>query len=171
MSKGIILCVDDDSTVLNALRTLLGKIFGADNIIEIAETGEEALEIAREYRDDGKAVNVIVSDYIMPVMRGDELLVRLHEASPDTVKIMLTGQSDLDGVKKAINEANLYRFLEKPFNNADLVLTIRSALRAFQHEVSLQEEIKTLRQQIAEQTAELGRKEAELAQLRRDQAA
>ena len=74
----------------------------------------------------------------MPSMNGDELLVRLHAISPKTVKIMLTGQSDLHGVKRAINEANLYRYLEKPFNNSDMMLTAKSALHTYQQERELE---------------------------------
>jgi FixJ family two-component response regulator len=95
----------------------------------------------------------------MPWMRGDELLIKLHVMYPAAIKIMLTGQSDLEGVKKAINDANLYRFIEKPFNNADLILTIRSALRAFHHEAQLNAEIAALKQQLEQ-------KDGELAQLR-----
>ncbi|MFC0170491.1 response regulator [Pseudoduganella danionis] len=159
MSKGIILCVDDDSTVLNALRTLIGKIFGNDHLVEIAESASEALEIIEDHHKRGLQLSVVISDYIMPWMRGDELLIKLHEMYPAAIKIMLTGQSDLEGVKKAINDANLYRFIEKPFNNADLILTIRSALRAFHHEAQLNAEIDALKLQLEQ-------KDGELAQLR-----
>ncbi len=159
MSKGIILCVDDDSTVLNALRTLIGKIFGNDHLVEIAESASEALEIVEDHHKQGLQLSVVISDYIMPWMRGDELLIKLHEMYPAAIKIMLTGQSDLEGVKKAINDANLYRFIEKPFNNADLILTIRSALHAFHHEAQLNAEIAALKQQLEQ-------KDGELAQLR-----
>ncbi len=146
MDASIVLCVDDDTTVLNALRSLLSKHLGAGHVVEIAESGAEALEFDAEVRGSGREISVVISDYIMPGMRGDELLVRLHESSPNTVKIMLTGQSDLEGVKRAINGANLYRFLEKPFNNADIVLTARSAARAYQQD-----------QELAQQNIELRR--------------
>jgi len=169
MASGIILCVDDDTTVLNSLRTLLGKTLGGGNIVEIAESGPEALEICAELKQDGRELSVVISDFIMPGMRGDELLVRLHEITPRTIKIMLTGQSDLDGVKRTINEANLYRFLEKPFNNADLMLTTRSALRAFSRDRELQGEIdhliKTnaeLERLLAERTDDLAEKTRQL---------
>jgi signal transduction histidine kinase len=136
MNDGIILCVDDDPTVLAALRVVLGKL-GPDYTVEIAEGGEEALEIEHDLRQQGRRLAVIISDFIMPGMRGDELLVRLHALSPNTVKIMLTGQSDFEGVKTAINKANLYRFLEKPFNNDDIFLTVKSATEAFNHEREL----------------------------------
>src|ERR1700752_1255235 len=111
MDEAIVLCVDDDTTVLKALRTLLVKQLGAGHLVDVAESGAEALEICEDLRAKGRDLSVVITDYIMPGMRGDELLVRLHERSPSTVKIMLTGQSDLEGVKRAINHANLYRFL------------------------------------------------------------
>jgi diguanylate cyclase (GGDEF)-like protein len=130
--RGTILCVDDDSTVLRALRTVLENAIGSEMDLEFAEGGEEALEIADELAARGEPLVLVISDFMMPGLRGDELLVRLHERSPATMKILLTGQSDLSGVKRAINEADLYRFLEKPFNNEDIVLTVRSAIRAYQ---------------------------------------
>ena len=87
---------------------------------------------------DGLEISVVISDFIMPGMNGDELLVRLQSISPNTVKIMLTGQSDIQGVKRAINELILYRFLEKPFNNSDLMLTTKSALEAYHRERELE---------------------------------
>ena len=137
MSSGIVLCVDDDMTVLNAIRTLLTKHLGSLCQIEIAESGDEALEIQKDFQEQGQELSVIISDFIMPGMRGDELLMRIHEVSPNTITIMLTGQSDFEGVKRAINKAKLYRFLEKPFNNADLLLTAKTAYEAYRKERDL----------------------------------
>ncbi len=138
MKQGsIILCVDDDSTVLSALRSVLAASFGAELEVDFAESGAEALEIEAELRSQGRELSVVISDFMMPGLRGDELLVRLHELSPNTIKILLTGQSDLSGVKRAINDANLYRFLEKPFLNEDIVLTVRAAIRAYLQECDL----------------------------------
>lgn len=147
MAAGTILCVDDDSTVLTALRTILNRALGSDVVVEVAQGGQEALEICDELAEQGRDLNLVFSDYIMPGMRGDDFLIQLHARSPRTVKIMLTGQSDLAGVKRTVNEANLYRYLEKPFNNADFVLTAKSALRAFslEHEVERRSEILRLR--------------------------
>ncbi|WP_051443178.1 response regulator [Curvibacter gracilis] len=145
-----LLCVDDDATVLSALRTLLKNTLGTHCQIELAESGQEALEICEELQAEGQAVNVVISDFIMPSMRGDELLVRLHEKFPDMVKIMLTGQSDFAGVKRVINEARLYRFIEKPFNNADLVLTAKAAIEAKRSEAQMQAEISELKRRVAE---------------------
>jgi diguanylate cyclase (GGDEF)-like protein len=148
--RGTILCVDDDSTVLRALRTVLANALGNEMDLEFAESGEEALEIADELDARGEPLVLVISDFMMPGLRGDELLVRLHERSPSTLTILLTGQSDLSGVKRAINDADLYRFLEKPFNNEDIVLTVRSAIRAFRQGRDLVRQNEELRRMNAE---------------------
>lgn len=155
MDSEIILCVDDDLTVLTSLRTLFGKFLGPGHIIEIAESGDEALEIQKFLATQKKEISVVVSDFIMPHMRGDELLVKLHESSPKTIKMMLTGQSDFDGVKRAINGANLYRFIEKPFNNADILLTVKSAVQAYVTERNWRLQAQALEQRVAHLEQEL----------------
>ena len=140
----VILCVDDDQSVLQALRSLLEKTMGGQADIEVAECGDDALEICDDLAEEGRPVSIVISDYIMPNMRGDELLIKLHERSPKMIKIMLTGQSDLTGVRRVINKASLYRFLEKPFNNADLVLTAKSAVESHRAEQSLMDKIDEL---------------------------
>src|SRR5688572_9462085 len=72
--SGIILCVDDDSTVLNALRSVFASHFGSELQAEFAESGEEALEIAAELRAQGRELGLVISDFMMPGLRGDELL-------------------------------------------------------------------------------------------------
>ena len=140
----VILCVDDDTAVLQALRSLLEKTMGGQVDIEVAECGDDALDICDDLAKEGRPVSIVISDYIMPNMRGDELLLKLHERSPKMIKIMLTGQSDLTGVRRVINKASLYRFLEKPFNNADLVLTAKSAVDSYLAEEELQHKIDEL---------------------------
>ncbi|MEJ6001442.1 GGDEF domain-containing response regulator [Paucibacter soli] len=172
MGQEVILCVDDDGGVLTSLRSLLGKNLLHGQVIEIAESGAEALELIDEIEREGQTLAVIIADYIMPGMKGDELLVRVHRRMPDALTIMLTGQSNLDGVKRAINEANLFRFLEKPWHNEDVVLTVQAALRAFRLNAELQRHVQELRrmneeleQTVAERTQELVEKNRELEQL------
>ncbi len=138
MVECIILCIDDDMTVLSALRTLLVKQLGPGHLVEIAESGEEALEIEAEARQRGSELGVVICDFIMPGMRGDELLVQMHAVSPRTVNIMLTGQSDLKGIQRATNEANLYQFIEKPFSNDELVRVARAGVALFAARTGLQ---------------------------------
>jgi diguanylate cyclase (GGDEF)-like protein len=143
---------------------VLAKNFGQDLQVEFAESGEEALEIEAELRAQGRELGLVISDFMMPGLRGDELLVRLHERSPNTVKILLTGQSDVSGVKRAINDANLYRFLEKPFLNEDIVLTVRAAIRAYQQERDLIEQNEKLRQLNAELESLVAQRTQELVE-------
>jgi response regulator RpfG family c-di-GMP phosphodiesterase len=159
----VILCVDDDPAVLAAVRSLLEKTMGGQADIEVAECGDDALDICDDLADEGRPVSIVISDYIMPNMRGDDLLIKLHERSPKMIKIMLTGQSDLTGVKRVINKASLYRFLEKPFNNADLVLTAKAAVDSHKSEQDmlfkideLQQVNKSLKMELASIQAQLG---------------
>ena len=146
---------------------MLSNHFGAELQVEFAEGGAEALEIAAELSAQGKELSLVISDFMMPGMRGDELLVKLHENWPDTLKILLTGQSDLSGVKRAINHANLYRFLEKPFLNEDIVLTVRAAIRAYWHELDLVQRNDELKKMNAELEALVAARTEELVEKNR----
>ncbi len=163
-----ILCVDDDPSVRNALRTLLFEQLGRGYTIEIAESGEEALEICDELTAAGVELSVVISDFIMPGMYGDELLNKIHTHSPNTITILLTGQSGIEGVKRCINEANLYRFLEKPFGNEDIMLTVRSALRAYCQDRELEQQNEQLRQLNANLEALVEKRTQELVEKNRE---
>ncbi|MBK1648717.1 diguanylate cyclase [Rhabdochromatium marinum] len=172
MTQSAILCVDDEPMVISALRTLLEQHLKEVQVIEVAELAAEALEVVDELLSDGIELKVVVADYIMPQMRGDELLVRIHRRLPRIKKILLTGQSDIGGVKQAINEADLYRFIEKPWQNEDLLLTLRGALTAYDQERELErqnEELRRLNEElelkVAARTRELAEKNRELEQL------
>ncbi|MGB6166951.1 MAG: response regulator, partial [Geitlerinemataceae cyanobacterium] len=103
MTQTAILCVDDEPTILDSLKIELEGAFGEEYLLEVAESGEEALEVIEELLEDESEIALVISDYIMPDMKGDELLRRIHELSPKTLKIMLTGQADLTAVANAIN--------------------------------------------------------------------
>lgn len=131
MSKLVIICVDDESTVLRSLKVELQEVMGNDYIIEMAESGDEALELIAELLADQYEVPLIISDHIMPGMKGDELLGRVHLLSPKTIKIMLTGQADLQAVANAIKNAQLYRYISKPWQAEDLSLTVKEAVNSY----------------------------------------
>ena len=172
MGKEVILCVDDDSGVLTSLRSLLGKNLQHGQVIEIAESGAEALDLIDELEKDEQQLALIIADYIMPGMKGDELLVQVHRRMPQTQTIMLTGQSNLDGVKRAINEARLFRFLEKPWHNEDVLLTVNAALQTYHLNAELQRHMhelsrlnEDLEKTVSQRTQELVEKNLELEQL------
>ena len=160
MKQQVIICVDDDNTVLKSLKTELQEAVGNAYLIEIAEGGEEALELLEELLSDGYEVPLIISDHIMPEMKGDELLKQVHILSPKTIKIMLTGQADIGAIANAINSANLYRYITKPWQAEDLKLTVREALNSY-----LQDK------QLSEQNAQLQQMNQELAELNSQQTA
>ncbi|MBN2484659.1 MAG: hybrid sensor histidine kinase/response regulator [Bacteroidales bacterium] len=134
MKQQVILCVDDEVIVLDALKEQLQQVFGKEIIVEIAESADEALDIFDEFLAEKMVFPVVIADFIMPGMNGDEFLAMLHKKSPLTKKIMLTGQASLEGVSNAVNNANLYRFISKPWDKDDLLLTIREAIISFNQE-------------------------------------
>ena len=106
MSPPRIVCVDDEPRILKGLRRRLGR----DYDVSIAESGAEALRLMRTT----EPFQVVVSDMRMPGMTGAEFLAVARTEFPDTVRILLTGQSDLDDAIAAVNEGNIFRFLNKP---------------------------------------------------------
>ncbi|NEP14377.1 MAG: response regulator [Symploca sp. SIO2C1] len=131
MNPPVIICVDDEQTILDSLKIELEEALGDEYLIEVAQDGEEALELLSELLEDNYEVALVISDYIMPGMKGDELLKRIHAISPKTLKIMLTGQADVEAVGNAINYAKLYRYIPKPWQTQDLSLTVTEAVYSY----------------------------------------
>ncbi|MCB9737882.1 MAG: response regulator [Deltaproteobacteria bacterium] len=134
----MVLFVDDEPMVLDALRDQFRRQFSDRYDVELAQSASEALEIVQEALEDGVTIPVIVSDHIMPGMKGDELLVQLHGLLPRTRKILLTGQAGLDAVQRAVNEADLYRYIPKPWDRHDFELTVRGAIEAYLAELEVE---------------------------------
>ncbi len=137
MTKPIILCVDDERIILEGLKEQLSRVFHKEYSVEIAENSQIALELLEELSQEGAEVPVVISDYIMPGMKGDELLKLIYQKNPQIRKVMLTGQADADAVGRAVNIANLYRYLSKPWEPNDLILTIQEALRSYYQDKTL----------------------------------
>lgn len=138
MKEAAIICVDDERVVLNGLQSQLSRDFGSEYIIELAESAEEALEIIAELADEGRDIPVVITDQLMPNMKGHELLISLHSSHPSTFKILLTGQSDISAISEAVNHANLYRYIAKPWDGTDLILTVKEAIRSFYQDKQLE---------------------------------
>ena len=129
MEKGVLMCVDDEVIVLTALKDQLRRAYGSDYVVEVAESAEEALELLDELAEEGHTVLVIVSDWLMPGMKGDEFLVQAHQRFPTVLKIMLSGHAEQSAVDRVRREAGLHEFLSKPWNAAELVESINLGLR------------------------------------------
>ena len=119
-SKPRVLCVDDEPMVLDGLKINLRAAFE----VVTAASGEEAL--ARLGKDGPFAV--IVSDMRMPRMSGSELLARARAACPDTVRILLTGQTEFGTAIQAVNEGQVFRFLTKPCPSDALKAAIQAGV-------------------------------------------
>lgn len=116
----VVLLVDDEPSILSALRRLLRT---PRYEVLTAESGAAALELLASTE-----VDLIISDMRMPNMSGAEFLARAQTFYPDTMRILLTGYSEIDSVVRAINEGGVYRYLNKPWDDQDLLLTVAQAL-------------------------------------------
>ena len=112
-SKPVILCVDDEKMVLDSLRYQLVNHLESEFDFEFAESGDEALELIEELLEDGVKIPLVISDQIMPGMKGDELLISITKLTEITKRILLTGQANADDVGNAVNKADLYRYISK----------------------------------------------------------
>ena len=130
MTEAVILCVDDETVILETLQEQISRQFGEQFLYEAAESAEEVLEILAELEEDDTQVVVIVSDWLMPGMRGDEFLVQVHQRFAGIATIMLTGQADQEAIERAQREANLYCCIHKPWREEELLKIITTALEA-----------------------------------------
>ncbi|PLY10572.1 MAG: hypothetical protein C0626_04915 [Arcobacter sp.] len=122
-----ILCVDDEDIILRSLSQDLSRQF-KDYTIELAQNAEDALEILDELSSEGVKVLVIVSDWLMPGMKGDEFLIEAHKKFPKVIKILLTGQADEKAIKNAQLNADLKCTFSKPWESSELVSKIKEEI-------------------------------------------
>jgi DNA-binding response OmpR family regulator/class 3 adenylate cyclase len=149
MKHSVIICVDDEQTILDSLKIELKQALGDHYLIETAESGEEALELVEQLLEDDYEIPLVISDYIMPDLKGDEVLKRIHLYSPETLKIMLTGQADISAVANAIKYAKLYRYIAKPWETDDLILTVQEAIKSYLKDKQLTEKKKELERKVS----------------------
>ena len=129
--KKSILCVDDENIVLDSLKSQLKRRLGNSFSYETALNAEEAFEIIADLYSEGIKIVLIVSDWLMPGIKGDEFLVKVHELYPDMINILLTGRAELEAIENAKNNANLFACLEKPWTEDELINIIKKALEEF----------------------------------------
>ncbi len=148
VNKSVILCVDDEQTILDSLKIELKQAFSDQYIIETAECSEEALELVEQLLEENYEVPVVISDYILPDIKGDELLKLIHAISPATAKVMLTGQADRKTVENTLKHAKLYRYIKKPWQNEDLVFTVSEAIKSYFREKQLTDKNQELERKV-----------------------
>ncbi|MBW7862023.1 MAG: response regulator [Rhodocyclaceae bacterium] len=151
-----VLCVDDEPNILSALRRLFRQ---SGYVVEVAGSGSEGLAALERAGFD-----LVISDMRMPEMDGAQFLEQVRKRWPETVRILLTGYSDIGSTIEAINKGQIFRYVSKPWDDDDLRLTVRHALerKALERE-KLRLEALTARQneELREINASLERKVAE----------
>jgi response regulator RpfG family c-di-GMP phosphodiesterase len=162
-SQPRILFVDDEQNILSSLRRLF-RTHGYR--VLTADSGAAGLDVL-----ENEAVDLVVSDMRMPQMDGAQFLEKVRERWPDTIRLLLTGYSDIASILAAINRGEIYRYITKPWDDNDIVLVVRHALerRALEQEkrrleILTQEQNEELRllnasleAKVQERTAELRR--------------
>jgi len=114
--KTKVLCVDDDESILRGFRLNLGRDFE----VITASNGLEGLEIFKEHEDIG----VVLSDMVMPEMNGPEMLGLIKQYKPGAMTVLLTGHSDFELTKNAVNTGEVYKILTKPCSTSEILKTI-----------------------------------------------
>lgn len=121
--KPYLLCLDDEPDNLDALERIFRRKY---NVLK-AVTPEQAFD----FLDNYPVLSVIISDQRMPLITGVEFLERSIASHPDTVRILLTGYTDIDSVIGAVNKGQIYRYLTKPWDPVDLVNTVDQATEKY----------------------------------------
>ncbi|MEO1235462.1 MAG: response regulator [Planctomycetota bacterium] len=149
-----VLLVDDEQNIIASLKRLLRR---EGYELHTANSGPEALEVI----DDTGAFDLVMSDFRMPGMTGAELLRKVRDRSPDTIRIILSGYSEVHAIIDAINDGAIYKYLTKPWNDEELKLHVRRALEQRQlrsANAELADEVSRQNQKLRELNAELDRK-------------
>lgn len=122
-NSAAVLCVDDEENILNALRRLLRK---EPYRILTARSAAEGLRILEDEHPW-----VVISDQRMPEMDGVTFLKKVREINPEIIRITLTGYTDVETIKEAVNQGHIFKFLLKPWNDENLILEIRQAVNQY----------------------------------------
>lgn len=140
--EGHLLIVDDERNILEALKRAL-----SDEPFEVvtAPGGAEGLALLETH-----PIKVVISDERMPGMSGADFLQLVRDRFPETVRIMLTGHASLEAAMRAVNYGDIYRFLTKPWNDLELIQTIRAAVEKHDMEMENQRLLRTVKRQASE---------------------
>lgn len=128
MEKIVILCVDDEKIILDSIKAQLKENYGNSFFYETAQSAVEAFDIIDELMIDEKVKLIIISDWLMPVVKGDEFLIKVHNKYPNSLKILLTGQADDNLIEKTKKEAHLFKCLKKPWIRSELFSCIETGM-------------------------------------------
>ncbi|NIM98002.1 MAG: response regulator [candidate division Zixibacteria bacterium] len=133
----VIVIVDDEEMVLTSLSSFLS--LETEYEVKTFTLAKEALEFVRNNH-----VDLVISDYLMPEMDGLTFLVEVKKVKPEVPRIILTGYADKENAIKAINDVGLFQYIEKPWDNSDLLIILRNGLERNSLMRKLQEKIREI---------------------------
>jgi CheY-like chemotaxis protein len=128
MGRPVILFVDDEKLVLDSLIAQVRSAYEDTYDYETAQSAEEAWEIIEDYHDRQRRIVLLISDWLMPLEKGDSFLIRVAQRYPDIRLIMLSAYADEEAIRRAERYANLFAFIRKPWEREALLNTIQKAL-------------------------------------------
>ncbi len=126
MNNIAILAVDDERIILDSIRNQLEKNFESKYLLEFAESADEALEIVDSLTSGGVKILLVISDYLMPGMKGDEFANILKNKFPNINIVMLTGQITSDVSTNLIDKNIILKLISKPWQENDLINVVNS---------------------------------------------
>jgi len=129
-----VVVVDDEEIVLVSIKSFL-MLETNYNVVTFT-SAQKALDYVKD-----KDIDLVISDYLMPEMDGISFLAEVREIKPEVPRIILTGYADKENAIKAINEVGLFQYIEKPWDNNDLMIVIRNGLEKQRLMKKLQEKI------------------------------
>lgn len=129
MSRMAILCVDDEAILLLALKQELRGRFGSRYAYESALGPNEALALIDELEATETELVLVISDWLMPGMRGDDFLAEVHRRRPDAKLVLLTGMADEGAMNRAMAASELDACVMKPWTSARLLDTLETLLK------------------------------------------
>ncbi|HHU90798.1 MAG TPA: response regulator [Clostridiaceae bacterium] len=126
--RSAIVCVDDDEMILISLKQELIAHFNGRYRYESALNAEEALDLIDELVADKIYIILVITDWLMPGMNGDEFLMKVHEKYPEIQTLVITGYADILAVSKARQRINLSGVITKPWNSDELIQKIETVI-------------------------------------------
>ncbi|TGK83389.1 response regulator [Leptospira montravelensis] len=127
--KNTILFVDDESIILLSMKSQVKQHFGEKYKYLTADNAKEGWDILQELEGEGNSVSIIISDWSMPGMNGDEFLRKVHKSYPQIQKVIITGFADQKSLEELNQEIGPISCLKKPWDEVELISIISKAMQ------------------------------------------
>jgi diguanylate cyclase (GGDEF)-like protein len=154
-SKYIIVCIDSDITILNKLEEKITRIIDSNYVVHTYTTAEEALTHSFENIANGHEILMTISNYTLANMNAEEFIIHLYKNSPYTKNILFEPDLSLKSVTNIINNASLYKVIEKNLNKYDFELIILDTIKVYDSERRVREYQNILEDAVEKRTKDL----------------